>query len=42
MDINDILEKISQYFPISPEQYLKDYVEKVQKTIINCYETEEY
>lgn len=42
MDINDVLEKIDQYFPISPEQYLKDYVEKVQRTIINCYETEEY
>ncbi len=42
MDINDILEKINQYFPTLPEQYLKDYLEKVQNTVINCYEKEEY
>ena len=42
MDIYEILEKINQYFPVSPEQYIKDYVDKVQKTILNCYEKEEY
>lgn len=42
MNIEDILEQINQYFPVLPEQYLQDYVEKVQNTILNCYEKEEY
>lgn len=42
MDVNEILERINQYFPIAPEQYIKDYIEKLQNTILNCYEKEEY